>query len=102
MSQPTPGPWRKIEGMNTALYVVGPKNDGKRTTSDRICRIPRRDNGDGEANARLIAAAPEMLAFIQAFVASVNYHDEHDAEGFVQTMWYARKDARALLTKINV
>jgi hypothetical protein len=47
------------------------------------------------------AQAPEMLAFLGAFVASVNYHDEHDADGFVETMWDARETARAILRAVG-
>lgn len=42
----------------------------------------------------------ETKAFLGAFIATVNYHNEHDADGFVQSMWDARDEARALLVKI--
>lgn len=52
----TPGPWR-FDFAKTYWHVGGPTDvDG---TCGYICRIPAR--GPAEANARLIASAPDLL-----------------------------------------
>ena len=43
----------------------------------------------------------QMVQFLRAFVASVDYHDQHDAAGLAQTMRDARDTARALLHDID-
>ena len=63
MIQHTPGPWTAKRC--THGWHIGPQPDG-------ICTI--RDNTDGSdaaehlANARLIAAAPELLAAAEEFI----------------------------------
>ncbi len=76
----TPGPWElhhDVGGVNSVRVCVPD------ATTERGCRpiaeaeilgVPRRV---AEANARLIAAAPELLATVKALVASV---DDHDAD----------------------
>ena len=58
MSQHTPGPWTNgtLVLNDGSVAVVNP--DLRR----RICRVD--DDGDLEANARLIAAAPDLLALV--------------------------------------
>lgn len=53
----TPGPWKKI-----ADYVQAPRRGGAQHDID-ICQVFTAETRAGEpaANARLIAAAPEML-----------------------------------------
>jgi hypothetical protein len=61
----TPGPWN-ISGTDTrtgAPAMVSGKGDAA------ICDLYRR-NPDNEANARLIAAAPELLAALERLMAS--------------------------------
>ena len=67
----TPGPWR---------VVVGPKYNSHITATNGFAgpggiinvTLPRSiafpSSAEGQANARLIAAAPEMLAALRAFV----------------------------------
>jgi hypothetical protein len=56
----TPGPWEARQDYRSALYIVGPD-------SERIANSPGGANSNpavyakGYANARLIAAAPELL-----------------------------------------
>lgn len=61
----TPGPWAFVAGVDGDLWVEGPD-----PAANVICDIVGRE-GEGtgaedEANARLIAAAPELLAACQA------------------------------------
>jgi len=59
----SPGPWR----------IVGPRSDGKTfiktdTENLAIAALSFSDNKRGQANACLIAAAPEMLEALEALV----------------------------------
>jgi hypothetical protein len=51
----TPGPWRYQEGTDAYTHIV-------RTGENRfLCQLAQDTSGVAEANARLIAAAPELL-----------------------------------------
>ena len=60
----TPGPWR-TDGLydGPRVYVAGPDD----ITVAR-CNHAERTNEQAEANARLIAAAPELLAALRDFL----------------------------------
>ena len=66
MSKNTPGPWTFIVGTATTLkeIFIGP-DDG--ITIDPICRLPLQNEfkPNQNANAKLIAAAPELLEACQ-------------------------------------
>jgi hypothetical protein len=73
MTKHTPGPWKLVfSAFGNKMAVVGPENDGRITTSDRICNLPHRKRGEGEANGHLIAAAPDLLEALQAMVRSAH------------------------------
>lgn len=60
MNKHTPGPWHVVEGKLTKSALEVHAN------SRAICELWRRGNAKTElANARLIAAAPEMLEALQ-------------------------------------
>ena len=92
MTQHTPGPW----------VIVGHQIEGPTKDQDGFDRVvayvhlrqPR--NGSAEANARLIAAAPEMLAVLRRLVAV----DANPAADSLDVTRVA-DDARALLAKIE-
>ena len=67
MNKHTPGPWRTIESTNTTMRtVVGPDFPGQGYIADvNLCRTSDAQDVDGEANARLIAAAPELLQLVK-------------------------------------
>lgn len=68
----TPGPWL-YEGHPNALIIWS----DEKSRSTEICHItPHGDlhNSVGEANARLIAAAPELL---EACLFVMKYHNMH-------------------------
>ena len=70
MNKHTPRPWRTIESTNTTVRtVVGPDFPGQGYIADvNLCRANDAQDVDGEANARLIAAAPELLEALKQFV----------------------------------
>ena len=67
MNKHTPSPWRTIESANkTMRTVVGPDFPGQGYIADvNLCRTSDAQDVDGEANARLIAAAPELLQLVK-------------------------------------
>ena len=67
MNKHTPGPWRTIESTDkTMRTVVGPDFPGQGYIADvNLCRTNDAQDVDGEANARLIAAAPELLQLVK-------------------------------------
>ena len=68
----TPGPWKVAENLfgSTASYEVYTNIETKSGKGGytRICQITPRDQ---KANARLIAAAPDLLAATEAWVAAM-------------------------------
>ncbi|EKT4441781.1 hypothetical protein QEK83_002441 [Stenotrophomonas maltophilia] len=62
-SKHTPGPWAYQEDSDAYTHIVrGPNNRF-------ICQLAQTTSSEIEANARLIAAAPELLEAAMAFIA---------------------------------
>lgn len=93
MQKHTPGPWNyaadSLREGRFSIYANGPIAH---------CGDAAKP-GDGEANARLIAAAPDMK------LALIRLLKEHDAlqmaEGSHEDRWPAATTARAILNKID-
>ncbi|MEH3121139.1 MAG: hypothetical protein PGN16_04030 [Sphingomonas phyllosphaerae] len=68
MSDATPGPWIDSDGTTTGRVVTAP-GQPKVRRNVAVCGGPNR-----VANARLIAAAPDLLEAVAAFIA----YDEGD------------------------
>ncbi|KKN09845.1 hypothetical protein LCGC14_1042480 [marine sediment metagenome] len=66
----TPGPWKAVR--LTHGWIIGPQPDG-------VCTIHNNTNGSGfdqkTANARLIAAAPDLLEACEAMVHAARQGD---------------------------
>lgn len=92
MSNHTPGPWKekqKSTYSEPGYVVLWPDKGGEHM---------RRLDYQGcftEADARLIAAAPELLDALKAIVSSLS---EHDEEGLIEHVEPMRK-ARAAIAK---
>ena len=89
MSAHTPGPWlHKRDGV-----VVGGSEiqlpRGKVQQQVAMCCVI--DDGERDANARLIAAAPELLAFAQTYLE--HYQSE---DGMYSAKHYARMAQAAI------
>jgi hypothetical protein len=90
----TPGPWQAASAGSSivGIPVVGPGGRAITSLHMSLAREPlgdfdhRRYNAEQLANARLIAAAPELLAALQAWE---NWFSVDSTE-------HARDDARAL------
>jgi len=78
-SKHTPGPWRYSE-LGSEGAMIYPDYGDIRERGRAICRVDMRDTLTDFANARLIAAAPELLEAVEA--ASDYFHDftESDQE----------------------
>ena len=83
MSKPTPGPWIAGDDEDSDYFLVGPHD------RDGIVYHPVVKLHD-EYNARLIAAAPELLEALQRFLKA--WEDDSDGAG-------AAKQARAAIAK---
>ncbi len=98
MAQHTPGPWQQHDdvypyGPSFAATVWGPKGPGFGLVAD--CR---QSNGRAAdlANARLIAAAPDMLAALKACAERLAYlGEDHEAWTVDAHAAIAKADGRA-------
>ena len=80
MAKHTPGPWRYGEASNYCGFFIAPENCGPtlaaverpRGSDDVINIMAFNFPGDTEANARLIAAAPDLLAACQGAMRIVS------------------------------
>lgn len=107
MAKHTPGPWETDEAEHDCPSQDVVIRDAKRRG---ICRIwfddaPVPDyNAEQSANARLIAAAPELVEALERFcqIASGEPFDLTDSpKSLVTRINENRNDARALLRKIK-
>jgi len=74
----TPGPWRAFKTVFDQHAVEAFNSDEKET--ECLCRVDGWGSEIDIANARLIAAAPELLEALKAVVAiSDRKHDAWDA-----------------------
>jgi hypothetical protein len=86
----TPGPW-KVPGTDDGEYVIA-HHDGKKLRT--LAHVY------DEANARLIAAAPELLAFVEMVARLTNAkHTEESEIDAVITVNRLRQVAQAALAK---
>lgn len=68
----TKGEWKKFDIVNHAQYHTYFKVSNSQTEDSRggtsICNVTTRNEEQAEANARLIASAPELLKALQRWV----------------------------------
>jgi hypothetical protein len=87
MTQHTPGPWRVARDVNYGQFVT---NERVRSADDTvICNLHAKAN----INGPLIAAAPDMLAALQAIAATSTEEDAETALGGIQAI------CRAIIAK---
>ena len=67
MKTHTPAPWHYEAGDDGAVIYTG----------FTIAKIPI-DGSDWQSNAHLIAAAPDLLAALEAVLTAVEYYHEHE------------------------
>ena len=77
MSNHTPGPWDYVSAEHTAGWGVC-VGDG----NDLILRmVGRKPKAEKQANARLIAAAPELLEALRAITGALKYETYGPQQG---------------------
>ena len=66
----TPGPWRVTARSNCMIDVLH-DNNTKGAITQALCRVQARDSwvAEAEANARLIASAPDLLEALRDMVS---------------------------------
>ena len=75
MLKHTPGPWREVGN-----FVVTSNGTGaicRMSVSGPIGYAAEPASWENEANARLIAAAPDLLAALESWIACANDGDRH-------------------------
>ena len=83
----TPGPWRRYKDKTGRVSKI--ESRGR-----RVCTFQPSDL-NAEANASLIAAAPELLAVIEELRESASYWSEYDVPlGIVERIESAIRKAR--------
>jgi hypothetical protein len=94
MTQHTPGPWVTSKGAFGALHVGPAKLDHPGREAAQYAAERGRDMlSQRMADAALIAAAPDMLAALQAIAATSTEEDAETALGSVQMI------CRAIIAK---
>jgi hypothetical protein len=85
MSQYTPGPWDIYRGSDTGSVIAVCEGTERMMVCDfRLCQ---RSKDENEANARLIAAAPDLLGLaVQVAKEYSDASDWKDAIGKLQKM----------------
>ena len=79
----TPGPWGAIKLNSAPLGAWAVNAPGYCGKAPLVCALEHSKSGpilhaESEANARLIAAAPDLLATLQELRESANYWSEYD------------------------
>ena len=73
MSKHTPGPWVAIARTNAYISIEAPEQPGY--VAKAVATVSMNNHED---NARLIAAAPDLLAVLQELEKSARYWGEYD------------------------
>jgi len=85
----TPGPWKSERGSGDYGRNITCDN-GRRIIAETIC-------SDHEANAHLIAAAPDLLEALQAIKDRLEISEELDY--LLNAKWLCIDDAKQAITK---
>jgi len=82
MSKHTPGPWGCLILSNGAIAVAPQSDKTKRIATVHLHMEGAEGSiGSSPCNARLIAAAPDLLEFAKWYVNFVEDHDDDAKEG---------------------
>ena len=104
MSKFTPGPWLARQfhtgrGAVHGWWVIDsiPDHDG-RIVANAICQVSA-TNDDADANAKLLAAAPDLLGACQSLPLDCSFEDAADFKDNSQAFMRAMDLARAAIAK---
>ena len=102
MSKHTPGPWKYIGRVSISGGIEWPTVE---CSFKRFIQPEGRDQDECEANARLIAAAPDMLELITNLSGAYEGSDEQRSNELWNEWnykyWHLANAAKALLAKIE-
>lgn len=100
MSKHTPGPWSVIFGTDITGIENDPEN-GCVGLVDVAHVYMRTVTGRHEANARLIAAAPELLKALKKLITQFDseIHNEYDRTGMLESRLAEANHAREVIAK---
>lgn len=65
----TPGPWQCVGPNEEATHIVAMPDDATKLGTPIAWAVAQHERGEGPANARLIAAAPDLLEALKAAVS---------------------------------
>lgn len=95
MNNHTPGPWIACDNNGYSIWRVTSPEYRAESASRTVAEVVG-DSAETEANARLIAAAPEMYEALQMFLA---YNDQGGPLHFDTDAMWAK--ARSVVAKIE-
>ena len=113
MSKHTPGPWCETEVRQISGYFDGGGLEGARywhaarivnSLGEPLAHVSRYKDDSGDylesiANARLIAAAPELLSACIRMMVGITKRDTHDCEWYEGIEHDGAEEARAAIAK---
>jgi len=94
MKKHTPGPWAIVTGQGWRNAAIRPIVMGQQSQHTLARILP---NDDCEANARLIAAAPELLEALKGLLADISDYQTTNNLGGQRNHWQVI--ARAAIAK---
>lgn len=102
-AQPTPGPWQQYSSEHDPFTIIGNVDglDDGRFHFTEVCIVNdgMDDQREANANARLIAAAPELLLALKVCLEAIGtYHADPEA-GLPSKGWHWWQAARDIFKK---
>lgn len=89
MNKHTPGPWHFRAAIQEGQFVVRDrKSSGGFADIARVKGDKRSTLAQAEANARLIAAAPDLFELVKAMLA--NFHDQECSDEVIEIVAQAK------------
>jgi hypothetical protein len=100
MTQHTPGPWATSKGAYGALHVGPAKLDHPGREAAQYAAERGRDLlAQREADAALIAAAPDMLARLNSIIDTIETLGDATGHHLTNAIYDIGRDARAAIAK---
>ena len=98
----TPGPWTQGHVKGSACYdIIGPDLTGKGREIVGSFRASQYPNDVNDANARLIAAAPRLLALVEALLRAPSVGSAGPGSTTIVLQDLYRREAEAVLSEIE-
>ena len=94
----TPGPWDVQDVFEGRIPIDAPQKSTGYDGATEICLVSAEDDERQGANARLIAAAPDMLAALEKCVSLLNRIQESE-DGPLPMPWPEIQEAEAAISK---